>query len=160
MLFTTHILAGAALGATTDSPGIAFGIGLVSHHLLDWIPHFDTGSLFNGKKRPKNLTPQEFFIASLDVMMGLGFLAIIWLTTNQPITIFWGAIGGVIPDLADNIPVVKDKFRQTTFGSWFHAFHVKFHKTLPIAKIIGGLAIQFLIIILSVWLIIGGNQQW
>ena len=41
MLLITHAITGAALATIQKSIPAAFAIGLVSHYLLDMIPHYD-----------------------------------------------------------------------------------------------------------------------
>ena len=40
MLITNHVIAGAAVGAFSRTPGAAFGLGLVSHVAMDALPHW------------------------------------------------------------------------------------------------------------------------
>ena len=40
MLALTHAAIGGAIGETIPSPWLAFGVGLISHVLLDKVPHF------------------------------------------------------------------------------------------------------------------------
>src|SRR3989304_8260259 len=41
MILTPHVLIGALIGAQTTNPLAAFVFGLVSHYLIDKIPHWD-----------------------------------------------------------------------------------------------------------------------
>lgn len=52
---TTHAISGAALGMAIGNPGGAFIIGVISHLVLDYIPHTDQGTFLreeNDKKWP------------------------------------------------------------------------------------------------------------
>jgi hypothetical protein len=40
MLVTTHVLAGAVIGSRTRSPVTAYGPGVLSHFVLDAVPHW------------------------------------------------------------------------------------------------------------------------
>jgi hypothetical protein len=40
MFVTTHVLVGAVIGARTRSPAIAFGLGVLSHFVMDAVPHW------------------------------------------------------------------------------------------------------------------------
>ena len=40
MLVTNHVLSGAVVGATTRRPVHAFVLGVASHFVLDWVPHW------------------------------------------------------------------------------------------------------------------------
>lgn len=86
MVASIHAAAGAALGALTGHPVAGFVTGLVSHGVLDAIPHTDY----------RTTTP-----GVIDALLGLGFLA--WLAVVQPggplaLAAFWGGLGGMLPD--------------------------------------------------------------
>jgi hypothetical protein len=40
MLATNHVLSGALIGALARRPALAFGAGVASHFVLDWVPHW------------------------------------------------------------------------------------------------------------------------
>jgi hypothetical protein len=48
MLDTTHVLAGLVLGKYIKNPVLAFGVGVLSHFVLDWLPHWDGEKTING----------------------------------------------------------------------------------------------------------------
>lgn len=155
MLFTTHALVGATIGNITNNPLVAVILGIISHHLLDYIPHYDPGSFYYGKKSPNNLTPQQLYMAVIDVSMGIGYLAMIVVVINHNTNLLWGALGGVLPDLVDNTPVAKDIFRKFWFGNKYHNFHEKFHTTMPWQKALAGLGGQLLIMLICLWYFVG-----
>ena len=157
MLFTTHLIAGAAVGGLTGNPYLAFVSGSILHQLLDWIPHYDPESIFNEKKEPWELTARQWFISVFDVVVGIGFLILIWFSTDRSIGIFWGAFGGVLPDLIDKLPYVSKPIRRTKFGKIFNQIHSKFHISLRLNQAIFGLGIQIMIIMISMWVLIGNR---
>ena len=54
MVLATHAFAGGILAAAiTANPAVAFGIGVISHFLLDAIPHWDY-TLSSSRKDPRN----------------------------------------------------------------------------------------------------------
>ena len=55
MLFTTHSVVGAAAGAATGDPYLGFAAGVLSHHVLDAIPHFDQGTFYLERSGPQYL---------------------------------------------------------------------------------------------------------
>lgn len=52
MIATNHALAGALIGLTVGNPLIAVPAALLSHFVMDALPHFDTGTFFGGIERP------------------------------------------------------------------------------------------------------------
>ena len=154
MLFTTHALVGAALGSAVGNPTGAFLAGIPLHHVLDWIPHNDPGSFFYGKEEPKDMVPSQWFMAFLDVIMGVGFVSLLFVTVKHDPAMIAGALGGVISDLADNVPYIKTLFRKFSVGKVFHAFHGKYHQTLPWRKAWFGIGFQVFLGIISVTLLL------
>ena len=147
MLFTTHLLVGAAIGKTAGNPAIGFIIGYISHHIFDYIPHYDPGSLLYKEEKEKNTPwkPHTYFMVILDVALGMGTLTIIGLNSSEAANLIAGGFGGVLPDLIDNVPIAKELFRKTKFGKKFHQLHEGMHNTLPINNMFIGLMIQIVI---------------
>jgi hypothetical protein len=83
---TTHALVGAVAGALAGPPILAGVCGVVSHALLDLVPHED----------PEALAPILLDAAGALAVLALGVLA------GTPGFVA-GALGGVLPDL-DNVP--------------------------------------------------------
>src|SRR5262249_13848298 len=91
MLVTTHVLAGAAIGALVRRPVAAFGLGVVSHFVMDAVPHWGSGD------------DHDYFmtVAVRDGLAGLAALA--GSTALSPRGKRWavlaGAMGAATPDL-------------------------------------------------------------
>jgi len=86
----THALVGGALGLAIDGGGaVAFVVGVLTHALLDMMPHHDPD-------------PED----AADVLLFVGFNAATLLATvrlhrqsgGAP-EVLWGAVGGALPDL-------------------------------------------------------------
>jgi hypothetical protein len=88
--FGTHAVVGGAIGlALTESPALAFLIGLASHALLDVMPHHDPDpddgpdiALFSGFTFATLFTAAEVYRRS-----------------GYDPRVLWGAIGGALPDV-------------------------------------------------------------
>jgi hypothetical protein len=156
MLSFTHLFVGAAVGATTNQPVFAIGLGIISHHLLDALPHVDSFAKTEAEKDV--FTTGKYIFAAVEGLAGVAFL--IYIVAQSGGTLFdvtspvaWGALGGVAPDLADNVPLLKERFRRTRFGQRYHAFHDSFHTTLFLKETKWwpfGLIIQVFLIWLSI----------
>jgi hypothetical protein len=87
---TTHVLAGAAIGAATRRPLVGLVLGAASHLALDAVPHWG------------GVTPSTFLaVAVADGLLGLAAMA---LTTRLAppglrTAVLAGAVGGALPDL-------------------------------------------------------------
>lgn len=146
MLFITHAVTGAALGGVSGNLVLAFILGWISHHILDVLPHNDPGSWFVGKPKQDNLTKEQLIMAVADVLIGLVILYLLRSTVTFTSAIYWGALGGVLPDLMDNTPFIKTIFRSNKFGRLYHGYHEKYHTTLPWRRFVLGIGLQVVIV--------------
>ncbi|MFA5133621.1 MAG: hypothetical protein WC459_02350 [Patescibacteria group bacterium] len=160
MLFTTHAITGATIGILSGNPLLGFGLGVLSHHILDAIPHFDQGSLYIDKDRgpiwlgakyeekQKFKVRRDWIILFADwAVSGAIFL---YLLIRLPIS-FWpllicGGIGGLLTDILDVSPFWKNKFRATRFGKLYHKLHNFLHWPLSGKLWYLGLTIQIAIV--------------
>ena len=104
------------------------------------------------------MTPGKMVFAAVEGLSGLAVLTYIVAQTGGTLLditspVAWGALGGVTPDLFDNVPFWSKKFQATRFGKRYHAFHDSFHTTLFLQETKWwpfGLVIQVLLIWLSI----------
>ncbi len=66
MTATAHALVGGAIAASIPNPAIGVPLALVSHPLLDLIPHWDFGIGWRGKNKFT-----LFLESSLDLLLGI-----------------------------------------------------------------------------------------
>ncbi|MFA5927610.1 MAG: hypothetical protein WCT32_03510 [Patescibacteria group bacterium] len=141
MLLTPHTIFAGTVGEISGNPLVALTLGILSHFLLDALPHYDTTD--GGK-----FTPRQIGVIVIDFICLVTIMLIVWMGLN-PGTAFWfGALGGTIPDLLDNVPFWNKKFRSTIIGKAFHAFHDRIQKDEVGVWI--GLLSQLIIICLSI----------
>lgn len=133
MLSFSHLFIGAAVGTLTNNPALGFGLGVVSHHLADAVPHVDTG--VETFEQRENVGLGTYLFAAVEGLVGAAALE--YVLRQSGLTLFdptsplaLGAFGGVFPDLVDNIPLWKTRFRATKVGRVYHDFHDWFHTTL------------------------------
>lgn len=90
MVLTSHAAAGALAGSATRSLGVAFALGVLTHAVLDRIPHADYR-----------------VTAALGALLlaDLAFAAAVVLAMRRPPgrTLVAGAIGGLLPDAAQGL---------------------------------------------------------
>ncbi len=136
MLLAAHSIVGGVVGSKADSAIAAFMLGVVTHFLLDSIPHYDTTD--KGK-----FTIRQIILTFFD--LALGILVICYVVKPQDLVFWWGVLGGLVPDISDVTPFWRNSFRKTKFGYNFHMLHERIQKyKLPCLP---GLAIQWLIIL-------------
>ena len=91
MFVTTHVLIGAVIGARTHSTATAYGLGVLSHFVLDAVPHWG----------PDGDHDEFMRVAVRDGLGGLAALAFVAASSPPGSRRFAlaGAIGAATPDL-------------------------------------------------------------
>jgi hypothetical protein len=146
MLFSTHAMVAGAVGKYLGNPVLAFLLGIVLHLVLDSIPHYDTTD--DGK-----LTKRQLALVGFDIIV---FILLVIFVVKPMFSLsnpfWWGAFGGVLPDLFDCVPFWNKSFRRTKFGKKFHRFHDKIQsvKVGPVP----GILVQVLFLAVSIYFLI------
>lgn len=83
MVLTPHILVGAVIGTKTQNLGLIVALGLASHFILDWLPHWHYLALVRLKEFKKTKSFKLLFLSFLqmgiDTLIGLIIVfAILW----------------------------------------------------------------------------------
>lgn|GEM_PF-350747 len=151
MTFLTHVAVGSAVGLATKNPYLGFAAGVVSHHIIDVIPHSDPGSLgISAKDILKKENRGGLVWAVSDAIVGAGLFIFILLKFNFESAVLWGMIGAVLPDLIDNSPFWSLPLRQFFPFNYYHRFHEKFHFTISAKRYFWlGFLTQIVLICLS-----------
>lgn len=139
MILATHAITGAAFAAVMpDRPILAFTTGVMSHFLLDAIPHWDyeLRSKREDASNPLNndmIINREFWFdliklgADTFVGIGLGWLFFHQFFTNYGslglLTFAAGVIGGLLPDA---LQFAYFKFRSPALTA-LQRFHYSIH---------------------------------
>ncbi len=85
---TPQLAMGAALAMRTRNPLAAFGIGLVSHVVLDAIPHYHPAWIMGASG-----------LAIVDVAVGACLALIVAAMAPMPWSSLSGALGGISPEI-------------------------------------------------------------
>jgi hypothetical protein len=175
MTLSTHAVVGAGLAVVAKAnPIVAFVLGFVSHFLMDAIPHWDylprskkrlaKHYLLTGEEQAQDAfseNPKEKFIdflcIGLDFFIGLAL--VFWFFLHGQITfpgiffspIFWGVVGGVLPDF---LQLVYIKFPKGPMP-YLQRFHADFmHAKIRLNRhMIIGPAIQIVIIAFVIYFV-------
>lgn len=127
MTALTHAVVGGRLSMSQSNPILAFGLSLLSHFLLDILPHNDYlyFSLPSRKGRIILFSPVSVSLTftALLIIFSLFF----WEKDYRVLT---GALAGVLPDL---ITVALSKTGRA--DSLFNRLHSLIHKTSSLAQI-------------------------
>lgn len=159
MFIVAHTLAGGAVGGLMATPVGALGFGVLTHHLLDAIPHYDLGSWRKMKFSKKEVcqtpwTPFEWTGVILDFLISIILIAILYQASGNPL-IIWGGIGGILPDVWDNSPLWRTKLRKFLPFRLYHQFHEGFHLSLEKKSLIWvGILTQIIVLGGSLWILL------
>lgn len=154
MLFTPHLLIGGAIGRAVPSPLLALSLGVISHFVFDFIPHFDQG-VWHPERGDVKFTGRDWGLITLDLTISVAIVIYLISINKINITIVAGGLGGVLPDLIDNVPMWKYRIRKTFFGEKLHKFHTICHKyRLKIRLIVPAILFSIFVSILSILLLI------
>tara|TARA_Y100000310_G_C20198740_1_gene585890 strand:+ start:139 stop:597 length:459 start_codon:yes stop_codon:yes gene_type:complete len=126
MFLIVHSTAGIALGSLTGNPIIAFAMGLISHLVLDIIPHGDEEL---GKWAIKGgFIKRMSILFIIDFSIALLFIFIFFRNNiiENPYPLLAGAIGGILPDLLVGFVTI---FKSKTWN-WYLIFHKINHELL------------------------------
>ena len=124
MTLTTHATLGAVIGHAVGNPILAFIFGLISHFLIDMIPHGDTGIADNFRIHKRRQKHAVAFVV-VDAIIAIMFILLLANTKDiESMRAFsWGIAGSVLPDLLVGIyDITKSRFLR-----WFNTIHFFFH---------------------------------
>lgn len=151
MIFTPHIIVGAVIGSKIQNIGLIVFLGLLSHFILDKVPHWDYSvsvyiKSFRQIKSLKSLIPLASKI-SIDGIVGL--LIVFFVLGYSPF-ILLGIFISILPDFVLGSILF---FGHNKFSKKISDFHEKFlhfkHKSENEITFLG-LATEILTIIIAV----------
>ena len=93
MLAASHALAGAIIATSAPSPIVGYLLALLSHPLLDFIPHWD----FNTRSTPRSKT-RIMLIALTDAILGILLGLILFNNQVSPATLLITMLLAQAPD--------------------------------------------------------------
>ncbi|MEK7497201.1 MAG: hypothetical protein AAB657_04885 [Patescibacteria group bacterium] len=151
MYLTVHAAAGLTLAAYTASPSLAFALGLISHFVLDFIPHGDehlAATHFTRERVMKRLLGAALLDGIVLIIFGLIYIA----TTPiyNPAPLIAGVAGALAPDVLLAITMITN----AKWLEWYKKFHHSIHN-LPGHKLtwVQGMFVQVMVFI-ALWLIL------
>ncbi len=124
MILIPHLVIGAAIAAKFNSFPLIIILAILSHYLLDTLPHVDY-SIVNIKKGEWGKSREDILKILIDIAIGVIFISIIQsLTHASPIKLAVGAFFGALPDL---LTLLSFKFRRSKILIAHSSFHSKIH---------------------------------
>lgn len=167
MILISHSIIGVAAASVFPSnPLVSFSVALLSHYIMDTIPHWDY-KLLSSKEDSKTPLNNDMVIGKnfifdlrnifIDVLFGviISFLLFYLFGFGHSVLILIvGIIGGILPDI---LQFVYFKIRKEPFKSLyiFHNFIHSRHKELKRHNVVGiffQILTVFLIVLLAKYL--------
>ncbi|MEI6627520.1 MAG: hypothetical protein WCL61_02910 [bacterium] len=173
MFITVHAAAATIIGQHISSPILAFILGLISHAILDIIPHGDQEMgkkffkfRFHHSEAEELKEEEDTAKTSLRAMALYGLIDlfalvffVMYLFRNFQFTnidsVIWAIIGGIIPDILVGLYVIGKIKPLKGFFDLHTANHYiaikKIGKDMPLMV---GMLMQVVIMITCVWMIV------
>lgn len=169
MFVSTHVLAGIVISQYVPNPFWAFLVSLISHYVLDIIPHGDENLTKWIREGPTKTRIFLFFVIDLSLLFI--FIITVYLRAKlpEPKIMLWAVIGATLPDTLyyghkyfykkylyhkKNLRIILRKYLHfehlLDHNYKFHDYiHELLHITVPLKF---GAFIQLIIIILLLYL--------
>lgn len=151
MFLTLHAAAGLIVAESVTSKLAGFLLGIISHIILDIIPHGDFG-LNKWVAQKKNQLLQPLLVVLIDIILLLVFVALVFRyipVTNFEIA-YWTIFGALLPDLTWSLNRLlgnKSKFllKLTKWHNWLP------HKIQDKLSFKSGLFVQLTTLVILIW---------
>jgi len=98
MFLTPHAIAGIYIGSQVSNVWLAFMLGIISHLILDFIPHGDEGLADNWTRSQKIKRLSLFVAIEMLIIVLMTYLLISQKIIDLTPTILAGLIGSILPD--------------------------------------------------------------
>jgi hypothetical protein len=127
MILSVHLLAGAAIGSKVKNYWAILVLALLSHFILDALPHWEYTGLI------PNVSGDYFMTvtvkALLDILLGVGVVGLFLRSSRLIRPALWGAFFALLPDGLIFAYVLAQVFFgwNLTFLTYPIAFHDQFH---------------------------------
>ena len=142
MLILAHSTIGLLVGTAVKNPVLSFFLGWLSHYVLDFIPHSDTGYF---KARGDNWLRDKKIVAWVigDGLLSLFLVMTVILKKGWQISLITAYIGSLLPDIIDNSPFwSKTLHQKMPLLNWeYKHIHNYFHHTITNKKLFVWVAI-------------------
>ncbi|MCX6730050.1 MAG: hypothetical protein NT058_00935 [Candidatus Portnoybacteria bacterium] len=155
MILFPHIIVGAVIGSKVNNFWLVAILGLVSHLILDQIPHWDYLTYQDVTDFKKGKKLKTILKASIDIITGFVFLFIFicnyQLSFKQLMLIIVGIFFSVLPDFIWGLSMIFDNKTLFKYRNFNNKIHCKTQKEGKITFL--GIFSQIAIIAVSLLLL-------
>jgi hypothetical protein len=150
MLWLVHILIGMIIGVQFKSPWLIIPIAILSHFILDGIPHWDGNFDKKEFKKTKTavITDTDIIVKFLDVIASIAVISYFYMQSDKGLMVL-GAVMAILPDLSKVGYLTK--LRNTKGYMHFIMFHNNIQRETTMKN---GLSIQAVCFILLIIVLI------
>ena len=128
MLATNHVLAGSIIGAAVGDPIAGFGLGVLSHLVMDAIPHWGVDS----SSSKGYSTYLKVAVCDGLLLLVLGTLIVLGVEPQYTLAVAAGAFGALLPDLDKPWELFFGKLTgRTLWPAWFNNWNVRIQRESP-----------------------------
>ena len=151
MTITTHATVGTLIGYSIGNPVAGFILGIISHYVLDLIPHGDYKINVDFRKTKKKIKRAVAY-GTVDAVLAI--LLILWIVNWKDFAnmsaISWAIAGAVLPDLMVGLyDFTKSKYLKplNQLHFLFHDHFIKKRGDIPLRY---SLAMQAILIVVLI----------
>jgi hypothetical protein len=154
MTLSTHVAIGAAIGFAVGNPWLGFGLGMLSHFLVDMIPHGDTQfatSFYEDADSRKFFLKYISIDATIALLLILGIFAFFEVPTSD-LALAGAIAGSILPDLltgAHEILKTRLTKKYVKLHFFFHDFFTSRFGDIKLRHALTGQAVVIAIILNS-----------
>jgi len=131
MLILAHSTVGLLIGTAVKNPVLSFFLAWLSHYILDFIPHSDTGYF---KTKGENWLQNKKIVAWVigDGLLSVFLLMAIIFKRGFQLSLITAYLGSLLPDVIDNSPFwSKTLHQKIPLINWgYRHIHNHFHHTV------------------------------
>lgn len=157
MLITSHIAVGSAIGKVLDSTILVVILSIVSHYVLDMLPHYDSGVRHGNPKGGIVFDFWDWLLVASDIIIGLSLIYFAFRYTDK-VNVIWGGLATFAVDFFDKIFFVSfkggklslDLTRKIPIINQLVKFHQKIHYKLEKKFWYWGAIVQLAVFVLGV----------
>lgn len=150
MTITNHVLAGAVIGLTVTNPVVAVILALISHFVMDALPHFG----YAGKKGYEEVLKHRlsYVVAIITLVTALVVLGLLVLNGK------WYAVAialvATLPDAVGLYNWLRYEKHGKHASGVIRLLHVKFHRAIQWCERPWGILIECAIFVTLSWILI------
>lgn len=149
MLISVHAAAGVIIAQKAFSPFNAFIIGVISHFVLDFIPHGDRKLIrwFSKKINRDLILSLNIFDAFITIVYILYIYS--YTILPNPHNLFWAILGSILPDFLNIYSQIVNPKILTSYSKFHEAIHDYIPSKMTVKE---GLTLQLVLIVVLIYI--------